>query len=243
MKYHKTASNGSWIICSIIFVVVIVFVLFLSIKIINDSISEGVSAATESFSNTYEESRADTYAHYQDMAFELSEKAHHVSNRVSISISGIKEKSALEVLQVSDIVYIITEGGDNANGTTSWLKVYGTGVFTLNLKAAEYIVDEERQFVTVRVPRPVLEPSNISIEKAESLYFSENNWKPGNSVGAGEDLALNQLSEAKQRLQEDFEANEQYVKFAESSAQSMLAALLKGINPNAENLQVSVEFY
>ena len=64
-----------------------------------------------------------------------------------------------------------------------------------------------------------------------------------NSVKSGEDLAKNQLSEAKQNIQEDFEANEQYSKLAEASATSMLAALIRGINPDVEDLEVEVEFY
>lgn len=64
-----------------------------------------------------------------------------------------------------------------------------------------------------------------------------------NSVKSGEDLAKNQLSEAKQNIQEDFEANEQYSKLAEASAKSMLAALIRGINPDVEDLEVEVEFY
>lgn len=56
-------------------------------------------------------------------------------------------------------------------------------------------------------------------------------------------MARDQLSEAKQRIQEDFEANEQYSKLAESSTKSMLTALIKGINPEVKDLQVDVEFY
>ena len=64
-----------------------------------------------------------------------------------------------------------------------------------------------------------------------------------NSVKSGEDLAKNQLSEAKQNIQEDFEANEQYSKLAEASTQSMLSALIRGVNPDIEDLEVEVEFY
>lgn len=75
------------------------------------------------------------------------------------------------------------------------------------------------------------------------MHFEENKWKKENSVKSGEELARDQLSEAKQRIQEDFEANEQYSKLAESSTKSMLSALIKGINPDAKELQVEVEFY
>ncbi len=60
---------------------------------------------------------------------------------------------------------------------------------------------------------------------------------------SGEILARNQLSEAKQKIQEDFEANEQYSKLAETSTEATLAALIRGINPDIPDLQVAVEFY
>ena len=101
------------------------------------------------------------------------------------------------------MVYIIDDGTETESGTTSWLKVSGTGVFTVNLTAAEYVIDNERHYVLVRVLKPVLDSSNISIENFETLYFSENVWRNDNSVRSGEILARNQLSEAKQKIQED----------------------------------------
>lgn len=245
MSNRRTPSqkNGGWIAWTIILMLVLCAIVIGSVFVIRYSITNGVSTAKDSFLDTFENTRNDTYTQYHDKAFSKSEAEHHVSNDVTISIRAVKEKSSLEVLRVSDVVYIITDGTDNESDTTSWLKVSGTGVFTVNLTAAEYVVDNERQHVLVRVPKPVLDSSNISIDNFETLYFAENIWRSDNSVKSGEALARNQLSEAKQRIQEDFEVNEQYSKLAEASTESMLAALIKGINPEVENLQVEVEFY
>lgn len=241
---NKTSSGGGrWIAWSIFFLVTIIVILLASVAIVRWSIGKGVTTATDTFHDAYTEAREETYQEYHDLAYAYSESNHHVSNRVLISINAIKEKADLQVLTVSDVVYIISDKADTDSGTTSWLKVSGAGVFTVNLTAAEYIVDNERQHVLVRVPNPVLDSSNISIDNFETLYFEENVWRSDNSVKSGEELARNQLSEAKQQIQEDFEANEQYSKLAKTSTESMLAALIKGVNPEAENLKVEVEFY
>ena len=242
-QIKSSKKSGGWIVLSILFVLVICLLAIFSVVIVRYSISKGVSTATDAFQEAFNESKNDTYAKFKDAAYKLSESGHHVSNKVAISIHAVKEKADLNVLKVSDVVYIIDDKNETKDGTTSWLKVSGAGEFSVNLTEAEYVVDNARQYVLVRVPRPVIDSRKIRIENAESLHFEENKWSRGNSVKSGEELARDQLSEAKQRIQEDFEANEQYSKLAESSTQSMLAALIKGINPDVKDLQVEVEFY
>lgn len=95
------------------------------------------------------------------------------------------------------------------------------------------------------LPQPELDSNNIAIdaEKIEVLHFSEKVWSVDSSMRSGEELIRNQLSEAMQRIQEDFEANEQYSKLAQASAEAMIKALIKGINPDIADLEVRVEFY
>lgn len=241
-KKSSKKKNG-WIILSTVFILIICLIVISSVFIIRYSISKGVSTAKDAFQESFEESKADTYAKFKDTAYKLSESGHHVSNRIAISVHAVKEKADLNVLKVSDVVYIIDDKNETKDGTSSWLKVSGAGVFSVNLTEAEYVIDNARQYVLVRVPHPVIDSANISIDNFESLHFEENKWSRGNSVKTGEELARDQLSEAKQRIQEDFEANEQYSKLAESSTKSMLTALIKGINPEVKDLQVDVEFY
>lgn len=242
LKKSSWKSSG-WIALSIAFVLITCLIVLLSVFIVRYSISKGVSTAKDTFKEAYEESKADTYEKFKEAAYKLSESGHHVRNRVAISVHAVKEKAELNVLKVSDVVYIINDKNETKSRSVSWLKVSGAGIFSVNLTEAEYVVDNSRQYVLVRVPRPVIDSSNISIENAETLHFEENKWKKENSVKSGEELARDQLSEAKQRIQEDFEANEQYSKLAESSTKSMLSSLIKGINPDAKEIQVEVEFY
>ena len=144
--------GDNWIVWTIVLAIVLVLICILSVLIIKRSIFLGVTGVKDGFSDAYEDARLDTYQQFRDTAYKISEEAHHVSNDVAISISAVKEKSNLEVLKVSDVVYIITDSEDTKSGTTSWLKVNGTGVFTVNLTAAEYLVDNYRHYVLVRIP-------------------------------------------------------------------------------------------
>lgn len=246
ISYKAPAKRKSgWIAWTIILALVLFAIAGASVYVVRYSIAQGVSAAKDSFLSSYNAAKDETYNQYHDVAFHYSEAEHHVSNDVTISISTVKEKSALEVLRVSDVVYIISDSEETKSGTTAWLKVPGTGVFTVNLTAAEYVVDNDRHTVLVRVPQPELDSKNIAIDldRIEILHFSENVWSIDNSIRSGEELIRNQLSEAMQRIQEDFEVNEQYSKLAEASAEAMIVALIKGINPDIENLEVRVEFY
>ena len=95
----------------------------------------------------------------------------------------------------------------------------------------------------VRLPKPTLDSNNIYVDSYETLHFEENVWRSDNSVSSGEKLAKDLTREAKQKIQEDFEEKQQYSEYAKTAAESMLEALIKGVNPTIENLQVKVEFY
>lgn len=242
-KGKSSNKEGSWIVLSLIFILIMAIVAAASIIIVRYSIKKGVTTATDSFQEAYNESKDETYKKYKEMAYKLAEEGYHVSNRATISIYGVKGKKDLNVLRVNDVVYIIKDKNETKSKTSSWLKVSGKGVFSVNLTAAEYVIDNARQLVLIRVPHPVVDTSSISIDETETLHFKENKWSRDNSVQSGEELAMELLGEAKQKIQEDFEANEQYAKLAESSTKSMLEALIKGVNPDAEELKVEVEFY
>ena len=243
MRRDSSTKKEPWIIWTVFLSVLFCGIIVASIMVARNSIHRGASIAAASFDTSFDSARETKYTQYHDMAFLLSEKEHHVHNDITISISAVKEKSELEVLRISDIADIITSSEDNKAGTTSWLKVYGTGVFKVNLAAAEFVVDNERHYVLVRIPRPKLDPNNIGIDRFEILHFEENKWNVNNSTRSGEELARNQLGEARQTIQEDFESSEQYSKYAEASSKSMLMALIQGINPDVEDIQVDVEFY
>ena len=244
-KHTKSPFRGKhrWITWTIIYTVLLFCIICACYFVFQYSIKKGVKAATSSFYDNYSTTMDDTYTQFHDIAFHISEEANHVSNDVIITISSVKEKGDLEVLQVSDVVYMISDSKDSKSGTTCWLEVSGTGVFTVNLSAAEYVVDNARHSVLVRIPSPELNANRIRIDNYEELLFKENVWNRNNSVYSGDSLSFDLLNEAKGRIQEDFEANEQYYKFAKQSAESMISALIKSINPDVKDIEVKVEVY
>ena len=239
----RNKKQTSWIVWTVILAMVLLILVVTSVLIVKSSIVNGVSNAIGSFEDTYARAKDDTYKTIRDKAYAIAEKRNHVSNKVSISMGDIKSKASLKVLHVSDVVYVITDAEDTPSGTAAWLKVTGSGDYKVNLLAAEYIIDNNRQYVLIRVPRPQLDSDNIDIGQCDNIYFSENKWSSSNSVKSGEELARNQLNEAKMKIQEDFLANENYSKMAEKTARSMIEALIKGFNPEIDNIRIDVEFY
>ena len=235
--------GDKWIVWTAILAVMLIVICAAALLAVRQSITAGVNSARDEFTAAYGDARSAEYTKFKEKAYEIAEKTHHVSNDVTISLNAVKEKSNLEVLKISDVVYIIDDGKENDSGTISWLKVNGTGVFTVDLKAAEYLVDNSRCRVMIRVPTPVLDNKNISIDDFESLLFNENKWEPSNSIKNGEELAREQLSEAQSKMQEDFEANENYSKLAKSLTESMLRTLIQSLNPDIPDLEVDVEFF
>lgn len=176
--------------------------------------------------------------------YNIGEASNHIKNRGYISIESVQEKADLEVLKVSDVEYITNEKEEDK--VTSWLEVPGTGVFTVNLAMGEFIVDNERHYVLARVPKPEIKAKNIEIEtqKVKILAYENNRWCFDNgSVEEGEELVLEQLSEAQTKIQEDVQSNERYFEIAKSSAENIIKQLIKSINEDVSNLDIEVEFF
>ena len=166
-----------------------------------------------------------------------------MKNRAVITLGNLRETANLEVLSVSDIAFMIENPNSENNNIQSWIQVPGTGVYTVDLAAGEFLVDDERSMVFVRVPKPELLPMNISIDHAnvEILRFESNVWNT--SVRDGEQLAGKQLNEARTRIQEDISSNLQYYEFAEKSARSLLENLIRSVNSEIPDLKVEIEFF
>lgn len=233
---EKTKSQK---ICLIIALILFIAAGFMSFWAFNNG-SRSVRAAFDREKQAAEES---IYNSYYEKGFQAGEEAYHVKNRAVISLSNIRETSNLEVLSVSDIAFMIEEPGIDNKNIQSWLEVPGTGVFTVDLSAGEYLVDDERTMVFVRVPKPELLPMNISIDHAniKILRFVSNGWKT--SIRDGEQMAEKQLNEARTFIQEDILSNLQYYEYAEKSARSLLENLIRAVNKEIPDLKVEIEFF
>lgn len=209
-----------------------------------DAFAVGTDAAMDSFGVAKNETADEAYQFFYDMSYSSAEKAHHVSNNASITIGDLKEEQKLEVLKVSDVAYETSEPKDRGwfdADVVSWLEVPGNGVFTVNLQAGEFIIDEERQNVLIRVPNPELTEYAIDYKNVELLHF-EKGGAFKNSAKYGVDKAMEQLQSAELTMMQNVNNNQEFYKRARESTEKMLVNLVQQLNPQLPDLVVEVEF-
>lgn len=233
LKLPKTKRDKEILAIVLMGVLILIFNFF--------TIRIGVSALKDSYKTTYEKEKDAAYNFQYEKSFKKAEKEYHVENRVAISLKGLQETANLEVLKVSDTEYIVSEDEDNGKGITSWLEVPGQGTYIVNLQAAEFIVDNEREYVLVRAPYP--EITNISIDygNVKELLFKNNIFDDSFSVG--EDLARTQLNSADILIKKEFASNQHFYQSAQKAAVSSIQCLVKQLNPKLPDMTVDVEFY
>ena len=201
----------------------------------------GVSTLKSSYKTTFEKEKEAAYNTQYEKYFTQAEKEYHVSNRTKITVDDLKETANLEVLEVSDTEYIISENEDNGNGISSWLEVPGHGTYIVNLQAAEFIVDDEREYVLVRAPYPEITNISIDYSNVNKLLFKNNIFNDSYSVG--EDLARSQLNSADLLIKKEFASNQHFYLNAQEAAVSSIQCLVKQLNPKLPDMTVDVEFY
>ncbi len=235
-KKEKKRKNGG------LFYVVIAALVLISAGLFVLGSTRGSAAVREAFQREKAAAEENTYQAFYDTSYNAAENDYHVKNQAVITLSGIRETAELEVLSVSDIVYI-TKDAKNIFDTRSWLQVPGTGVFTLDLAAGEFLVDNERRSVYVRLPKPDLSTDNITIDHTNVKVLNLDSSAIASSVRDGEQLAQQQLNEALTQIREDIKSNLEYYEYAEESARSLLETWIRSVNKDVEDLTVEIEFY
>ena len=235
-RRNKRKHKGTiFLILSIIVLVAVNGFLF------SDIIRVGTEALEDSYANAYNSEREEAYQELYERYYELAEQQYHVSNRGSISIGNIKESAKLEVLKVSDVEYIIENSEDNTAGITSWLEVPGEGTYVVDLQSAEFIIDNERVHVTVRVPYPELTNVSIDYVNVNKLFFDNKIFNESYKVG--EDLARRQLDNADMLIKQEFATNQNFYLTAQETAKRSIEYLIRQMNPDETDLTVDVEFF
>lgn len=198
------------------------------------AVAVSVTAAAEAYGSVKDARVEKLRQEYREAGYVKGEKEYHTSNRVTIKIDNVQETAKLEVMLVSDVVYIINNEQNHV-----WTKATGTGVYTVNLAAGEYLIDSERQYVLVRVPKPKL---TVNLDKAELLFFRNEGFQNG-SIGDGEELAREQRADAQMQLLKDIEENQEFYEYAENSAMILIESLVREFNLDIPELVVDVEFF
>lgn len=228
-KKRKTRSATKRTTVSVsVFLIFIVLLIAGSFMLLRGSIKAGASALMNSYSSAYDTERDTAYNKLYQAAFDHAEQNYHVSNTVVISIGNLEESQKLEVLEVNDIEFITEDRDNNTGNVTAWLEVEGKGTFVVDLQAAEYIIDNERQYVLVRVPNPEL--TNITIIKTTKKLF-EDDWMDG-SYSEGVNLAIKQRNEAILQIQKSLLSNQYIYSNAKKVAENMIKNLVKQFNPD-----------
>ena len=175
------------------------------------------------------------YSTFYNSAYKISEKEHHVSNKISIDIFDSEEKNSLEVLNVKTFEYL----ADKKNNEPFWLEIEGSGSYIVDLNAAEFITDPVRNHVTVRIPDPVLDKVHIDrssrLIKAESSLLFNGNYKEG------VDLAAKQESDGLLLVKKELSGQNYFLNAREASVK-IVKDLIKTANPEIPDLTVDIEF-
>lgn len=200
----------------------------------------GVEAAQMAFARTKEEAEMETYQSFYKKGYDRAEQSNHVSNEATIFIEKIQEVAKLEVLKVKDVEFIVEDAGDNDKNITSWLEVAGEGVFTVDLAVGEFLVDNLRRCVVVRVPEPRLTECVIDYDSVRLLKWDNDWWN--DSIADGENLARKNMDEAFALIKKELTSNQRYFQAAKTSAENLIVNFIKELNSDIPELEVVVEF-
>ena len=236
-KKLKFKKGTGTVICIVLMIVMVAAALML----FQNVIFNGAEALADGYNAAFVSEKEAAYQALYQKYYDKAEAEHHVANRASIYIGNIKETEKLEVLKVSDVEFIVEDSGDNSGNITSWLEVPGEGTYVVDLSAAEFIVDNERAHVSVRLPYPELTNVAIDYSNVKKILFKDDVFN--GSYKQGEELAMKQLGQGDLLIKKEFASNEHFYLNAQEAAISTIQCLIRELNPKVEDLTIDVEFY
>lgn len=223
----------------------IISILIAIFSIHTATLQAGVTAAAAAYEKQLTEAEQNAYNFFYESNFDLAEKKYHVSSDVTIALNEIKEIAKLEVLEVSAVEYDIVSHENNNAKIDVWLEVPGRGIYTVDMNAAEYIVDNVRKTIIVRVPRPTLENVSLDHENIVLLNFDNTDkWLVFNNddYRTGADIYDNQIKRAYSNILSRLNSDTNYINSAERSAEKMITHFVREFNRGIPELEISVEF-
>ncbi len=187
----------------------------------------------------YQQAEEETYNNIYHTTFEKAEAANHVSNHVLISIGDVQEIARLEVLTVQGSEFVI-KNAEEKDKITSWIEVKGVGLYTVDLSMGEFIADSEREYVLVRVPKPVL--TEVTILGTDKQFWKDDRIVANGSVQEGVQLSAVQMAEGEIKLEDSMRRSRRFNEESKNAAVRIITSLVQEWNPNIPELQVDVEF-
>ena len=212
----------------------------LSVLLFQVGKSRIIKIAKDSYTSAKEEAYQSTYDDYVHMG----ETAFHTANHATIVVSPALETHDLEVLTVCATVLV------HNSQKNIYEEITGYSHFSTDLKAAEYMIDDERQTVYIRLPEPkLMEPVTLDEDNLR-VYNLESDGKISYAIQAltgsiqnGESEAVTMRDEASTKILSLLKNDSAYMSEAKNSAESIISTLVREINPTVDNLKVLIEFY
>ena len=238
IEREKNNSRKMLVTAIVVLAIIITAIISIGVARISFVITNGTSDGLSEVNQIIEDIAQGVYDQFYQVSYDHAERENHVSNRATIVLGEVKEIAKLEVLKVTTVENIVEQKDDNKDMMTLWVEYTGEGVYTVDLEEAEYLVDNSRHSVIVRLPGVQL--STVSVNSGDILLF-ENKW--GNdSIMDGVQLNDEQKFEATMKINEKFSSTPEYIECAERSAVKMLTEWITEINSDIPDLTVTVEF-
>lgn len=230
-KRKKISFSSICLFASVVLIIVIGL-------LISGTIKKGKETAAEAYNKAKEKAKEDTYNSFYNMAFTSAEHHYHVSNRALIEVEAVKEEAQLEVLRVFDVEYVVDPEIIEDSGAQIWVEYGGEGVFAVDMKQCEFIIDNDHEYVLARVPKPKL--IRCKITQQTPLLLKEGLFNKSTSEGVDFANSMYKIGDA--QLNSYIKSNPKFYSAAKKSAQTIISDLIMSLNPDLPNLTVDVDF-
>lgn len=220
-----------------------------SVGVTGGIISKSIEAAREAYENAEAQAENDAYHESFNSTYQRYQEKYQVSHEIYINVLDIQDLQRLESLKVTLVDYVTQDEKDEKEGIKYWCRMTGEGVFTVDLAAAEYLVDNERKIVSIRLNKPEL--TSFTIVDTENVFFHDKtitipilNFDINDgSMAQGTELYSRITAKGSKQIREKILLNQSYFERASESTITTLENLVKNINSDVDGLQVEISFF
>ena len=242
-KKEKPVKNQEKEPHKIILLLAPIALLIASFFLVRTAMDKVVANAMDAFKASEDEMTSTTYENASEIYKVMADEG-HPANKRTITMGALKQAEKLEVYRIPVTEFITETKENNAYGITEWIRMDATAIYNVNLSLSDYIIDAERDIVTVIIPRFELEYDfGEGDENIEKLLFRQEGELPVDT-----DLSEAQTSVdekiarlARSKIRDKIKNSQEYHDSAKKAAEQIAAAMIQSLNPE-HDLHVIVEF-
>ncbi len=250
---ERKKGKAVWTILLLAFVAIAVLAVLFLLYFWKEQKQKTVDDNLAAYQEQVQETNSAAYDRSYDHAYQQAMEEFGISGDVLIEVGRVQAISELEVLEINLSEYAIRK---NDEGNTVWLSIPVQGVYAVNLEQGEYLVDQARATVTVRLPDPQLTNMTLDYAHEEQLLFTADGVKSdfieqfislfkddaGNSYADGRALYDAMHEEVYENARIKMNTDPDYLQTARTSAVQLVEQLVKQVNSDIPGLTVIVEF-